>query len=83
MNKPAITVPFEESGTTERSDNIPSPETQRFDQLWGTFRIVSSAPTWTPRGRLEESIALYSSGGTRRLYVFDYQAGSWHYASLT
>ena len=80
-SKPAITLKYEEpdNGSSQSKPN----DAKSFEQLWGTIRIVSAVPDWTPRGRLEDSLALYSNAGTRRLYIYDSTSGSWHYASLT
>ena len=49
----------------------------RLEDLWGTFRIVSSVPTWTPHGRFEDSVVLYVSGTTVKLYVYDPGSVAW------
>jgi len=78
---PAVEKTFEEQsfGSTQPQ----SSNQTALEKIWGRIPIVSSAPSWTPRGRLIDSFALYVNGGTRRLYVYDYSSASWHYASLT
>lgn len=49
----------------------------RLEDIWGTIRQVSSPPTWTPRGRFEESVALYSSSNSRTLYIYDKTSKAW------
>lgn len=49
----------------------------RFDELLGRIRVVSSVPTWTPRARLDDSIALYVNGATTVLYVYDSVNSQW------
>lgn len=81
MTDPLVKIEYDEPG-------LPAQQSQpqqgvRFEDLWGTLRLVSSAPSWTPRGRIEDSLALYISGATYRLYVYDYQNGAWRFAALT
>lgn len=82
-NQPEVSLDFSEPqfGGDERG-NRPT-IAPRFEDLWGTIRLVTAVPSWTPRGRLEDSIALYISGATYRLYVYDYSNAAWRYASLT
>jgi hypothetical protein len=51
-------------------------------EIVGLFEVVSSAPTGTPK-EVFDQIKIYVSGGTYRLYVYDYNGHAWHYASLT
>lgn len=46
-----------------------------------TIKTVSSAPTYIPRHFLEQ-VVIYSSGGTKRLYVYVVGVG-WSYTALT
>lgn len=55
----------------------------RLEDLWGTIRRVSAAPTWTPRGRLIDQFAFYVNGATYRLYVYDEISKAWRYTALT
>jgi hypothetical protein len=59
------------------------PKAPQFRDLWGTLRNINTVPTWTPRGRLEDSLALYINGTTYRLYVYDVTNSAWRYATLT
>lgn len=43
---------------------------------------VSSAPTFTPRNWIE-GFVMYETGGTKRLYVYDFGNKAWRYATLT
>lgn len=54
----------------------------RTDDLRRGFRRVTSVPTDAPKDYYE-SIVIYNSGATYRLYVYDEVSGSWRYASLT
>jgi hypothetical protein len=48
----------------------------------GFIQTVSAAPTWTPRNFFEQ-MAIYKSGGTKRLYVYDFVNHIWSYTALT
>jgi hypothetical protein len=53
--------------------------------LAGFFEVVSTAPSLTPR-TFWDSVKLYSSGGTRRLYIYvtdSAGSGGWRYVALT
>jgi len=84
MNKPAIELDFEGADdptpTPPRGPGTPS---SRFDQIFGSIRIIDAEPTWTPRGRIEDSIALLIDGGTPNLCVYDYQTRQWLFAELS
>jgi hypothetical protein len=80
-NDSAITIKFTEKQPTDSQPQQTS--LIRFEQLWGTLRLVSAVPAWTPKGRLEDSLALYINSTTYRLYVYDYSNAAWRYASLT
>lgn len=82
-DKAQISLSYEEPGKSGGNAQQPPSRAPRFEDLWGTIRVVSSAPTWTPRGRLEDSLALYVNAGTRRLYIYDQSTTSWHYVTLT
>lgn len=58
------------------------PKEERTEQVRQGFRRVSSVPTKAPRNYYE-SIVIYTSGATYRLYVYDEVASAWRYASLT
>ena len=53
-----------------------------FDNLLGSFEVVSVAPTSTPT-RASKQIKIYTNGTTLRLYWFDTNAGVWHYVTAT
>lgn len=76
-NKPIVALQYEEPQFASE------PEINRLEDMTGLFRRVSSAPTWTPRGRLIDSLAFYASGITYRLYVYDYTNKAWRYTALT
>lgn len=46
------------------------------------IQCVSAIPTATPKNFWDQ-IKLYSSGGTYRLYVYNYIDNNWRYATLT
>lgn len=46
------------------------------------IEVVSVVPAQTPRN-LYEQIKIYISGGTYRLYVYNYKDNAWRYATLT
>jgi hypothetical protein len=50
------------------------------EQLKVVRKPVSTAPTFTPRGFLDQ-IQFYESGSTRRLYI--YISPTWRYVTLT
>jgi len=58
------------------------PDEQRTEQIRQGFRVVSSVPTRAPRDYYE-SIVIYVSGSTYRLYVYDEKNSAWRYSSLT
>jgi hypothetical protein len=82
-NDPAIKLTYDEPAVVQGNAQ-PQPSTApTFAELWGTIRVVSAVPSWTPRGRLEDSLALYINGATYRLYVYDHTNSAWRYATLT
>jgi hypothetical protein len=53
--------------------------------LIGLIEVVSAVPTVVPK-RFFEQVKIYSSGGTRRLYVYvtdSAGSGAWRYTALT
>lgn len=55
---------------------------ERTDDVRQGFRLVSTVPTKAPRNYYE-SIVIYKSGATYRLYVYEENNGVWKYATLT
>lgn len=55
---------------------------ERTEDLRAGFRVVAVVPTRAPR-TYYESIVLYVSGATKRLYVYNEVAGTWNYTALT
>ena len=53
-----------------------------FLDIIGKVQTVDAVPSATPRD-LQEQIKFYQNGGTKRLYIFDSVANTWHYATLT
>lgn len=51
-------------------------------QAIGLFETVSAVPTGKPTNLLNQ-IKFYSSGGTRRIYIYDAKNDTWRYATLT
>jgi hypothetical protein len=63
---------------------LPASETpQRIETTWGNIRVVSAVPTWVPQGKQEDSMALYVSGTTQRLYFYDFTNNQWRYFTHT
>lgn len=60
-----------------------TPNRAQFSALWGSIRVVAAEPDWTPRGRIEESIALLIDSGTPNLCVYDYTNAQWLFAELS
>ena len=54
-----------------------APNEKRFEELLGRVRVVSSVPSWKPRARLDDSIALYVNGTICTLYVYDTLSSQW------
>jgi hypothetical protein len=69
--KPAIDISHSET----RFEAPQQPE--RIETVWGKIRVVSAVPDWTPRGRQEDSMALYVNGTTQRLYFYDFSNNVW------
>ena len=46
------------------------------------LQVVSSIPSATPKNFFDQ-VKIYSSGGTFRLYVYNYIDNTWRYATLT
>lgn len=74
-NKPSVTLEYEEPGA-QQSTAAPS-QSIYFEDLWGSVRIVDAEPTWTPRGRVEDSVALLIDAGTPNLCIYDYTNQQW------
>jgi len=53
-----------------------------FRDVLGMFRVVSTAPSGTPKSA-QDQIVIYTSGSTYRLYWFDTTAGVWHYVTAS
>lgn len=51
-----------------------------FDEILGTKKHITSAPTFTPR-TFYEAIQFYDDATNRRIYL--YINGSWRYVALT
>ena len=49
--------------------------------LSGFIQTVAAVPAWTPRN-LFEQVAIYKSGATIRLYIYDSANNAWRYATL-
>ena len=77
IDKPAVQLGYDEPGAKQARESSASPSAPTFEQLWGTIRIVDAEPTWTPRGRLEDSLALLIDGGTPNLCMYDYTNAQW------
>lgn len=75
--KPDIALKY-----TEPTVSTAPPE-QRIETVWGKIRVVSAVPTWTPKGTQEDSMALYVSGSTSRLYFYDFTNREWRYFTNT
>jgi hypothetical protein len=79
--KPAITLSYKEPGASQSP--VPPRATPAFGDIWGAVRIIDAEPDWTPRGRLEDSLALLIDGGTPNLCVYDYTNAQWLFAELS
>ncbi len=51
--------------------------------LFEAITTVDTVPSGTPPKRLTKQIYIYISGGTKRLYIYDFTNAAWKYASLT
>lgn len=81
-NEPAIKIAYEEPGAGANTQPKPS-TAPSFEELWGGIRIVTTEPAWTPRGRVEDSLALLIDGGTPNLCMYDYTNAQWLFAELS
>jgi hypothetical protein len=80
----------QQSPVLEQTQKQFRPTTQEnaaiIQRLRNVLPVVGSAPTYTPKNFLEQ-FAIYSSGGTFRLYVYtidvDTGTGAWKYVALT
>ena len=50
--------------------------------LLGLIEVVSMIPTVAPTG-IWGQVKIYVSGGTKRLYIYDYIGHGWYYTALT
>lgn len=46
------------------------------------FQVVTAVPSAVPQS-FYDSVKFYSTGGTYRLYIYDYTNNAWRYATLT
>ena len=61
----------------------PPPQGTRIEDISGTFPYTAAVvPTWVPK-TFRDSFAIYKSGATLRLYIYDVNNATWHYATLT
>lgn len=67
--------PQKQEDTTQKFDFAPF-----LEQIKTIRKPVDTAPTFTPRGFLDQ-FQFYENGGTRRLYV--YISPTWRYVALT
>jgi len=58
------------------------PPEPRLEDIRQNYKVVSAVPTKTPRSQAE-SIVIYVSGATYRLYVYVETTGIWKYTALT
>lgn len=58
------------------------PQEARAEDVRQGFRLVSTVPTNAPRNYYE-SIVIYKSGSTYRLYVYEEVNKVWKYTALT
>lgn len=63
-------------------EGVQQPVRPRINSLGGYIEVVSSIPTTAPTN-FEQSIKIYVSGGTKRLYLYDTTNNAWIYATLT
>lgn len=80
-DKAFLKLTYDEPGGGKPS--APPASAPRLQDLWGSIRIVANEPTWIPRGRMEDSIALLIDGGTPNLCVYDYTNAQWLFAELS
>lgn len=77
MTDPNVPVTYQEPQLPDAK-----PE-QRIDTVWGTIRVISAVPDWTPRGKQDDSMALYVNGTTQRLYFYDFTNNVWRFFTHT
>lgn len=53
------------------------------NDIIGELITVSTAPSATPLKKITKQIYVYRSGATKRLYIYDFTAGSWYYCALS
>lgn len=61
---------------------VATEETIRAGDVFGTFRVVTAAPTGRPKKFIDQ-VVVYTNGATLRLYWFDTKASVWHYVTAT
>jgi hypothetical protein len=64
------------------SEEINKPEDKKFGDIFGMFRVSSTAPTGKPV-KASDQIVIYTNSTTYRLYWYDQNANVWHYISAT
>jgi hypothetical protein len=80
MNEPMnpIKVEYEEPNLGSAPPAVPT----RVEDIFGQIPRVSAVPTWIPK-LFKDGFAIYVSGATYRLYVYDYVGTTWRYTALT
>jgi len=61
-----------------QSDEIKTEQPTKIEDIWGTFRVVDTAPTGKPL-KFGDQIVVYKNDVTYRLYWYDPQNNQWHY----
>ena len=65
------------------SEDVQTQKQLRIESIFGVFsNVTATIPTKVPRN-FSQSIKIYSSGATYRLYIYDTVSASWRYATLT
>lgn len=77
----------ENKTTTQVGERLNAPERKipkeiKTEDIRRGVRSVTSVPTAAPRD-FYESIVIYRSGGTNRLYIYDADNAEWLYETLT
>lgn len=54
----------------------------RAERVKGSFKTMSSVPTYVPFSP-DEQIVYYKNGATIRIYIYDFTNNVWSYATLT
>lgn len=63
-------------------EGIQQPVRPKLNTFFGNIETVTTVPTTTP-SNFEQSIKIYVSGGTKRLYLYDTTNNAWIYTTLT